>query len=262
MSRILIMGCPVDSLSMAETIDRVEGYIKARKTCQHVVVNVSKLVAMRRDYNLSKIVHACDIINVDGMPIVWASRLLGQPVPERVAGVDLFQNLISLCAEKGYRPFFYGAQEQVVRKVVDVFMTQHQNLDVAGYRNGYYSENEESEIAEMIRDSKADMLFVGFSSPMKENFLKKWMPVMNVPFCMGVGGSFDIIAGRTKRAPLWMQKSGLEWIYRIYQEPGRMWKRYAKTNPIFIWIVLREYIQLKRLSRDVSKIMKSCNRPK
>lgn len=261
MPRILIMGCPVDALSMDETIDKIEGYVKRRRTCQHVVVNVSKFVEMHRDYNLFKIISACDIINVDGMPIVWASRLLGQPLPERVAGVDLFQNLIGFSANKGYRPFFFGAREQVVTKVVHEFENKYPRLKTAGYRNGYYTENEEAEIAEQIRDSRADMLFVGFSSPRKENFLKKWMPLMQVPFCMGVGGSFDIVAGRTKRAPHWMQQSGLEWCYRIYQEPRRMWKRYAKTNPIFIGMVLKEYIQLKRLSVDVSKIIKSRRKP-
>lgn len=94
----------------------------------------------------------------------------------------------------------------------------------------------------MIKESNADMLFVGFSSPMKEKFLNKWMPVMNVPFCMGVGGSFDIVAGKTKRAPEWMQKTGMEWSYRIMQEPQRMWKRYARTNPVFVWMVLKELL--------------------
>jgi len=106
-------------------------------------------------------------------------------------------------------------------------------------------EEEESGIAEMIRDSKADMLFIGFSSPMKEGFLKRCMPVMQVPFCMGVGGSFDIIAGRTNRAPVWMQNTGLEWCFRIYQEPRRTWKRYAKTNPVYMWMVIKEYVKMK-----------------
>ena len=160
-----------------------------------------------------------------------------------MTGVDLFQNLVKLCAEKRYRSFFFGAREWVVEKVVEEFKQRHPQLNVAGYRNGYYTEEEAAEIAEMIRDSRADMLFVGFSSPMKEKFLNRWMPVMQVPFCMGVGGSFDIISGRTKRAPAWMQKSGLEWCYRIYQEPRRMWKRYAKTNPVFVWMVLIEYVK-------------------
>jgi len=239
------MGYPIDSLNMAQTIDQIQQFIKERKPRQHVVVNVAKIVEMRNDPQLREIIASCDLINADGMPIIWASRLLDNPLPCRVAGVDLFQNLVKLCAEKGYRPFFFGAREWVVKKMIQEFEERYPRLEVAGYRNGYYVKEEESKIAEMIRDSKADMLFVGFSSPMKENFLKRWMPFMKVPFCMGVGGSFDIISGKTKRAPLWMQKSGLEWCYRIYQEPRRMWKRYAKTNPVFVWMVLREYVRLK-----------------
>lgn len=253
MSRVLIMGCPIDSLNMDQTIARIEEFVKENKPRQHVVVNVAKIVKMSKDSYLREIISSCDLINADGMPIVWASKLLGNPLPCRVAGVDLFQKLVKLCAEKGYRPFFFGAREWIVKKVVQEFKTKYPGLDVAGYRNGYYSEDEESWIAEMIRDSKADMLFVGFSSPIKEKFLNRWMNVMQVPFCMGVGGSFDIVVGRTKRAPEWMQKSGLEWCCRIYQEPRRMWKRYAKTNPVFVWMVLKEYIKLKknRLTADL-----------
>jgi len=243
MPRIQLMGCPIDSLNMDQTIAQIELYVKEKEPRQHVVVNVAKMVDMRNDPHLREIIASCDLINADGMPIVWTSRLLGNPLPCRVAGVDLFQELVRLCSGKGYRPFFFGAREWVVEKVVKEFKQRHPQLNVAGYRNGYYAEDEESGIAEMIRVSKADMLFVGFSSPMKEKFLKRWMPVMKVPFCMGVGGSFDIISGKTKRAPLWMQKSGMEWCYRIYQEPRRMWKRYAKTNPVFVWMVIKEWIK-------------------
>jgi len=250
MARIQIMGCPIDSLDMDETIARIELYVKEKEPRQHVVVNVAKIVEMRNDPHLRQIIASCDLINADGMPVVWASKLLGNPLPCRVAGVDLFQELVKLCTEKGYRPFFFGAREWVVEKMIEEFKKRHPALRVAGYRNGYYAENEEFEIAEMIRDSKADMLFVGFSSPMKEKFLNRWMDVMQVPFCMGVGGSFDIIAGRTKRAPAWMQNAGLEWCYRIYQEPRRMWKRYAKTNPVFVWMVMKEYVKRKAYRAD------------
>jgi len=226
---------------MEQTLDRIEQFVESRKPRQHVVVNVAKIVAMRNHPQFREIVSSCDLINADGMPIVWASRLLGNPLPCRVAGVDLFQELVRLCAEKGYRPFFFGAREWVVEKVAEKFRAMYPRLCVAGYRNGYYPEAEEPEIAEMIRDSKADMLFVGFSSPMKEKFLNKWMNHLKVPFCMGVGGSFDIVAGKTTRAPKWMQSTGLEWFYRVLQEPGRMWKRYAKTNPAFILMVLKAY---------------------
>jgi len=239
------MGCPIDNLTMNETIALVEDYIKQRKLCQHVVVNAAKLVDIRKDPQLRKIISDCDIINADGMPIVWASRILGNPLPCRVAGVDLFQELVKVCAIKGYRPFFFGAREEVVTKVVDVLKQRYPDLAVAGYRNGYYSAEEEQLIAEQIRSSKADMLFVGFSSPQKEKFLNTWMPTMQVSFCMGVGGSFDIVAGRTKRAPTWMQNIGFEWLYRLVQEPGRMWKRYATTNPVFIWMVLSEFLKQK-----------------
>ena len=246
MSRVLIMGCAIDCLDMDETLAYIEQFVKKGTPRQHVVVNVAKIVEMRNDPELREIVSSCDLINADGMPLVWASRLLGNPLPCRVAGVDLFQNLVKLCAEKGYRPFFFGAREWVVKKVVDKFKERYPQLEVAGYRNGYYSPEEERWIAEIIRDSRADMLFVGFSSPMKEIFLKRQMPMMQVPFCMGVGGSFDIVAERTKRAPLWMQQCGMEWFYRILQEPRRMWKRYAKTNPVFVWMVLKEYIKVRK----------------
>lgn len=245
MPRTYLMDCPIDSLDMEQAIARIEQYIKEKRPRQHVVVNVAKIVEMRKDSYLKEIVSSCDLINADGMPIVWASRLLGSHLPDRVAGVDLFQNLVKLCADRGYRPFFFGARESVVKKVIEEFKQRYPRLSVAGYRNGYYSEEDESTIAEVIRDSEADVLFVGFSSPMKEKFLNRWMSVMQVPFRMGVGRSFDIIAGRTERAPVWMQKSGLEWCYRIHQELRRMWKRYAKTNPVFVWMVIKEYLRLK-----------------
>ncbi len=241
--RLNLMGCPVDGFDMQGTINEAEKYILNRRLCQHVVVNVAKYVAMQNDPELKKIISSCDIINADGMPLVWASRLLGTPLPCRVAGVDLFQELVGVCAAKGYRPYFFGARQWVVEKMVDEFKKRHPGLNVAGFRNGYFDKSEEGQIAEDIQKSGADMMFVGFSSPMKENFLNRWMPVMQVPFCMGVGGSFDIIAGKTLRAPLWMQEMGMEWFYRILQEPKRMWKRYAKTNPVFIWMVLRELIK-------------------
>lgn len=239
MARIQVMDCPVDTFNMEQTIREIECYIQQRKLCQHVVVNVSKFVEMQKQADLKRIIQQCDIINADGMPLVWAAKLLGLPLSSRVAGVDLFQELIGVCSKKGYRPFFFGARQAVVENVVKTFEEKYPNLDVAGFRNGYYSKDEVPNIVEMIRKSKADMLFVGFSSPMKENFLNRYMPEMQVPFCMGVGGSFDIVVGRTKRAPVLLQNAGLEWAYRIYQEPRRMWKRYAKTNPVFCWMLLK-----------------------
>ena len=241
--KVSLFGCNIDNLNMNETINVIDKIISKREPRQHVVINVAKIVAMQKNAELQRIINSCHLVNADGMPIVWASRILGQPLPERIAGVDLFQRLVELSAEKGYRPFFFGARQWVVAKVVEVFQQKYPALEVAGFRNGYYAENEEPDIAGMIKESRAHILFVGFSTPMKEKFLNKWMGTMGVPFCMGVGGSFDIVAGLTKRAPVWMQHSGLEWLYRFHQEPRRMWKRYATNNPLFIWMTLKEYIK-------------------
>ena len=246
MIRIYIFSCPIDALDMQATIAEIETCIHNRILCQHVVVNVAKIVEMQKNKKLRQIVSDCHIINADGMPLVWAARLLKKPLPGRVAGVDLFQELVEVCSEKGYRPFFLGARERVVKEMVQQFSRKFPGLNIAGFRNGYFTDNEELHIADSIKKSRADMLFVGFSSPMKEEFLNKWMPHMNVPFCMGVGGSFDIVAGRTKRAPFWMQRLGLEWAFRIYQEPRRMWKRYATTNPMFIWMLVKELIKNRK----------------
>ena len=125
-------------------------------------------------------------------------------------------------------------KDEVVKKTVEKFQHQYPRLSIAGFRNGYFSENDEPEIATVIRGSKADMLFVAISSPKKEFFLERNLAAMNVPFVMGVGGSFDIIAGKTRRAPAWMQRIGLEWFYRLINEPSRMWKRYLVSNFVFL----------------------------
>ena len=249
MARIEVMGCPVDALDMEQALSRIERWVEEGVPRQHVVVNAAKIVGMRGNANLRRIISGCDMINADGMPVVWASRILGDALPCRVAGVDLFQRLVGLCAEKGYRPFFFGAEEAVVREMVGVLRERYPALEIAGYRNGYFAPGESVAIADTIRESGAHMLFVGFSSPMKEEFLNRWMGRMGVPFCMGVGGSFDVVAGKTRRAPLWMQECGFEWLYRILQEPRRMWKRYAKTNPAFIWLLLREWHRRQRKCR-------------
>ncbi|MEW6221241.1 MAG: WecB/TagA/CpsF family glycosyltransferase [Thermodesulfobacteriota bacterium] len=239
---IMLFGCRIDVLTMDETIQHVDEIVRARQPRQHVVVNVAKLVAMSRDPELRAVVNGCHMVNADGMPVVWASRLLGRPLPERVAGVDLFQRLVEHCAASGLRPYFLGAREEVVAETVRRFRVRHPALQVAGFRNGYFSPEEEPEVAAAIRASGADLLFVAFPSPKKEMFLNRWMATMEVPFSMGVGGSFDIVAGKTKRAPVWMQATGLEWCYRLCQEPTRMWSRYASTNPVFLWMVLRTLI--------------------
>lgn len=240
MKTVNIFGCDVAALNMQETVEEIERRIIGKIKTQHVVINAGKVVLMDKDEKLQKIIKDCPIINADGQSIVWASKLLKKPVPERVAGIDLMEELIKLSADKGYRVYFFGAKEEVVTNVVDKYRKEYKNLQVAGYRNGYFTEEDMPNIINNIKESKADILLVAFSSPNKEYWLEENMDKIEVPFCMGVGGSFDVAAGKTVRAPKWMQKSGLEWFYRFIQEPKRMWKRYLVGNSKFISITLRE----------------------
>ncbi|HUH18894.1 WecB/TagA/CpsF family glycosyltransferase [Albibacterium sp.] len=244
--KIELFGCPIHQLSMEQTIAIIDHSIENRIFLQHVVVNAAKLANMQKDAQLKESIINCNIINADGQAVVWASKLLGKALPERVAGIDLMENLVKLANQRNYRIFFFGAKEDIVRKVVDKYSDIYSPGIIAGYRNGYYSKEDEPEIAKQIADSKADILFVAITSPKKEIFINAYKDIMNTPFTMGVGGSFDVVAGITKRAPKWMQNSGLEWLYRVIQEPGRMWKRYLITNTQFIGMVIKYKLGLNK----------------
>jgi N-acetylglucosaminyldiphosphoundecaprenol N-acetyl-beta-D-mannosaminyltransferase len=246
MKRVSVFGANIDPLTMQETLISVEKIIQRRKPNQHVVVNVAKLVMMQKDKSVRNIVNSCALINADGQGVVWGAKLIGVKVPERVAGIDLFTHLVELASEKGYKPYFLGAREEVLNKVVSTFESKYSKLQIAGKRNGYFSGDEEKEIVESIRSSNADILFVAMSSPHKEIFLNKYLEDLGVPFVMGVGGSFDVVSGVTKRAPMWMQKFGMEWFFRFMCEPRRMWKRYLVTNTIFLGMILKVLVTGKK----------------
>jgi N-acetylglucosaminyldiphosphoundecaprenol N-acetyl-beta-D-mannosaminyltransferase len=239
-ARIELMGCQIDNLSMEETLQTIEGFIKSGRPHQHVVVNVDKLVKASRDQDLRRIINECALINADGMPVVWASRLLGKGLKERVAGVDLFESLMRRSAEKGWRVFLLGAREDVVSAIKPLYQKKYPGLIVAGYRNGYWKDDEEQSVVEQIKAARADLLFVAISSPKKEQFLGRYQAEMRIPFAMGVGGTFDVAVGKVRRAPVWMQKSGLEWFYRFLQEPRRMFRRYFVDDMAFFRLLLRE----------------------
>ena len=244
--RINFLSIPIDAYSMDDTINLIDQCILNDRQAQHVAINAGKVVAMQTNKDLYDSVVGCDVINADGQSVVWAARFLGQYLPERVAGIDMMEKLVALAYEKSYQCFFFGAKEEVVSKLVSDYSQKYSPDIVAGYRNGYYSDEEELAIARQIADSSANILFVAITSPKKEIFLNKYKEILkNVNFTMGVGGSFDVIAGMTKRAPLWMQKSGLEWLYRLLQEPKRMWKRYLVGNFKFFILVLNEKFRRK-----------------
>lgn len=244
MSKIELLNTHIHNLSMEETLEIIDSTISKGEQLHHVVVNAGKIVAMQTDLQLRQSVNESDLINADGQAVVWASKILKKPLKERVAGIDLMVNLVALAAKKKYKVFFFGAKEEVVKEVVNKYSNQYSSDIVAGYRNGYFKKEEEKEIAREIADSGANILFVAISSPTKENFLYENKELLKkVNFVMGVGGSFDVVSGKVKRAPLWMQNYGLEWFYRFAQEPKRMWKRYLVGNSKFMFLVLKERLK-------------------
>ncbi len=245
MQRIELLGCPMDVANMSETVDVIDNAIESGRFTQHVVVNVAKLVNMRTDHALDSSVRSCDIINIDGMGVVLGARILGYKVPERVAGVDLFHELLARSTTKGYSVYFLGAKESVVEETARRISNQYPGLKIAGYHHGYFWDNEAA-MVDQIKKSGAQLLFVAITSPKKENFIHRWKGQLGVTFVMGVGGTFDVVAGKVNRAPLWMQKYGLEWLYRVIQEPKRMWKRYLVTNSKFAYLLFKEKYFVKK----------------
>lgn len=231
----IILGVPVDVLSMGEVVSKVSSIIQDKNRLRIGVVNAAKLVNMKRDSDLQKDVLSSDLILADGAAVVWASKLMGNPLPERVAGIDLMFELLSLANKKQFRVYFLGASEEVSTKVVEKVREEYPDVVVAGRQNGYFADEDEKKIAEKIAQSEANIIFVAMTSPKKELFMARWDDVIGVNVVHGVGGSFDVFAGKVERAPIMWQKYGLEWLYRVKQEPRRLWKRYLVTNTLFLW---------------------------
>lgn len=227
---------------MEETVSFIRDRVKEEHFVQHVVVNVAKVVNVQSDSELAESVKACDLINIDGMGVVWGARFLGHDIPERIAGVDLFLQLLAMSARESFPVYLLGATEEVVSNVADRVSRDHPGLKIAGYHHGYFWDDEQK-MVDNIRASGARLLFVAVSSPKKENFIHRWRDELGVDFVMGVGGTFDVVAEKVNRAPAWMQNSGLEWLYRLCQEPRRMWKRYLITNTQFAYMLLKSRLR-------------------
>lgn len=244
-----ILGVPVDALTMQEVLDRVDKTIVGGGRLRIGVVNAAKLVQMRRDPTLRADVVSCDLVLADGVPVVWASRLLGRPLPERVAGIDLMSGMLRRGDENGYRVYCLGASEDVLAAAVARITADYPHVRLVGRHHGYFTSQEESDIVAAMADAKPDILLVGMSSPKKERFLARWSDQLVVPVCHGVGGSFDVLAGKVRRAPRVWQRLGLEWLYRVCQEPRRLWRRYLVTNTLFCGLVIDHFFRQRLSSR-------------
>jgi N-acetylglucosaminyldiphosphoundecaprenol N-acetyl-beta-D-mannosaminyltransferase len=234
---------------MEQVLTMIDDAVAKRRRLLIGVVNAAKLVAMRANDLLRKSVLDADVILADGMAVVWACRLLGTPIPERVTGIDLMERMLSRGNERGYRIYFLGATADVLDLTLARVRAGHPGVIVAGSHHGYFGPEDQGDIAASIRKARPDILLVAMSSPKKEQFLARWADELDVPVCHGVGGAFDVFAGKVRRAPLGWQRWGLEWLFRLVQEPGRLGRRYLVTNAVFAWLVLSAWWRKRRPSQ-------------
>jgi N-acetylglucosaminyldiphosphoundecaprenol N-acetyl-beta-D-mannosaminyltransferase len=236
--RVWICGLPVDRLTMQESIDKAMKLIREGTGHQHVVLNAAKVVAAQGAPPLAESIRNADIVNADGQSIVWASRILGDALPGRVAGIDFMEELIKEAVPLHLKIGLLGATGEVVDRVAEIL--RGRGVTLSYHRHGYWSESQESAVVSDIAGSGTQILFIGMPSPKKELFVARWLSNLDVNLVVGVGGSFDVIAGKTRRAPRLIQRMGMEWFWRLAQEPRRMFKRYLVGNLKFIALVIRE----------------------
>ncbi len=239
----LLFGFHLDAMAMEDVIERCRVAMSTRETVLLGVLNAAKIVKARADPVLRNSLMECNVLLADGQSIVWASRLLGRPLPERVAGIDVFQQLLMLAHRERRSVYLLGARPDVLEALRRRLSKRFPGLRIAGCRDGYFTEAESEAVAAGIRRCRPDMLFLGMTSPKKEIFLGRFGASLGVPVLHGVGGSFDILAGVTRRAPQAWQRAGMEWAYRVLQEPRRLWWRYLATNTAFLALTAREFVR-------------------
>lgn len=254
MERISFLNTFVDNVSLEEALGRVEAFVSSGTPHQLVALNAAKVVDIQRDTVLCRIVNSSSLIFADGQSIVSASKFLGYVLKERVAGIDLMQEIVRLADKNGYTLYFLGAKQEVVGRLVSIYKKGFPGLRILGWHNGYFkSEDEEINVIKQIKMLKPDIMFVAMPTPKKEYWVREHIKYLGVPVSMGVGGSFDVAAGFIKRAPKWMQRAGLEWLFRLLKEPRSKWKRYLFTNIAFIWLVLKRKFELLRPRKLIIK---------
>lgn len=245
-SRVEIMGASIDPWTMEQTVDGASRYIKAGEFAHLIGVNADKLMQMHDDPWMADCVNDCEIVNADGASMVLAARKLGVGIPGRVAGIDLMGELCDLAASHGYPVYLLGAKPSVVEKTALELSRLYDGMPLAGYRDGYFADNEWPQIAESVRASGSKIVFIGITSPKKEKLIEYFRRQGLKGVFVGVGGSFDVVSGMIPRAPLWMQCANLEWLFRMIQEPGRLVKRYVVGNARFLRMLQMEHRKMKR----------------
>lgn len=239
MKTVPILNCEFGSVTLGDTVDWARDWIASGRSGYICTVNVAILMMMRSDPNLQRFVDGASLVVADGQPLVWASNLQAERLPERVTGVDLVEELCVLASREAFGVYFLGAKREVIETAVNRLKERNPALRVAGIADGYFGPDEAPERARAVRESGAKLLFVGMGVPRQEEFLESQWDELGVSLAVPVGGSFEVMAGTARRAPVFLQKIGMEWAFRLAQEPRRLWKRYLVTNTQFIFHLLR-----------------------
>jgi len=246
-------GVPLDPISLEQTVDLVDEGIASGRRLLHASVNAAKLVRAQQDRKLAEALRACDLVTADGQPVVWAARLAGLRLPERVAGIDLMEALLARAEQRGYGVYLLGAKADVLELAKAEIARRHPKLRLVGAQHGYFSPAEERAVVEQIAAAASDIVLIALETPRKELFQMRYRDELGASFVMGVGGAFDLLAGRAKRAPRWARRAGLEWSFRLAQEPRRLFRRYLVGNARFIALAGQEVVRQRatRLSSGV-----------
>lgn len=225
---VKILGVPVHPLTMNESVAVLEEKLQKKEQAFVVTANAEIIMMCQQDKEYNNIVsEQADLVLPDGAGAVWAGRYLGNEVPERVAGFDLYNQLLKLSADKGYKVYFFGGAPGVAEAAKNKAEELYPGVQIVGCRNGYFTEAEEEAIIKEINDAAPDMLFVALGAPKQEKWLVKYHNQLKPRVLMGIGGSFDVLAGKMERAPKWMQEASLEWAFRLYKQPSRFMRMLA-----------------------------------
>jgi N-acetylglucosaminyldiphosphoundecaprenol N-acetyl-beta-D-mannosaminyltransferase len=239
--RANILGVGVSATNMEMALCTIEEWI-VRRECHYVcATGVHGVMESWRDDDLRRIHNAAGLVVADGVPLVWVSRIMGVREADHVRGSDLMLKMCERSAKRGYRQFFYGGAPGVAEKLANRLQGRFPSLQVTGVYSPPFrslTSEEDSAVVDCINSTKPDIVWVGISTPKQERWMSEHWRRLEAPVLIGVGAAFDFHAGLKKQAPRWMQKSGLEWLFRLASEPTRLWRRYLVNNPTFLWLVL------------------------